>query len=84
MVAPTVRDSISRDILIMHLPKTAILTAVGILSAREGIRTSTELFRSMTSSAEPPCLRKYCIRYLVLAVAVLMLSAADALVNYMV
>ena len=71
------------DILIMHLPKTAILTAVGILSAREGIRTSTELFRSMTFSAEPPCLRKYCIRYLVLTAAVLLFSALEALVFYL-
>ncbi len=72
------------DILVMYMPKTAILSAVGILSAREGIRTSTGLFRSMVSSAEPPCLRKYCIRYLILAAAVLILSAVDALINYMV
>lgn len=72
------------DILMVYLPKTAVVSAVGILSAREGIRTSTGLFRSMVSSTDPPCLRKYCIRYLVLTAAVLLFSALEALVFYLV
>ena len=72
------------EILTLYLPKTAALSAVGIFSAREGISVSTGIFRSMASSAEPPSLRKYCIRYALLTAAAIIISAADAVIGYFV
>ncbi|MBQ9139068.1 MAG: hypothetical protein IJX61_00450 [Ruminococcus sp.] len=68
-------------VLMMYLPKTAALSAVGILSVREVIRTSTGLLKCLISSEEPPCLKSYCIRYAVLFAAVLLLSAVEALLS---
>lgn len=69
-------------VLLLCMPKIATVSAVGILSVRELIRTSTGIFKSIISASDPPCFRNYCMRFGVLAVAVLIISLADALINH--
>lgn len=68
-------------VLLLCLPKTAAISAVGILSVRELMRTSTGILKSVISAGEPPCFRRYCLRFGVLALAVLIISLSDALIN---
>ncbi len=69
-------------VLLMYMPKMAVISAVGLLSVRELMRTSTGLLKSMTRGEDVPNLRNYCIRYAVLFSAAVIISLADALVNH--
>lgn len=68
-------------VLLMYMPKMTVISAVGLLSVRELMRTSTGLLKSMTSAGDTPNLRSYCMRYAVLFSAAVIISLADALVN---
>lgn len=69
-------------ILLIYLPKTAFLSIVAILSVREILRNSTALILSMTGISEPPKFKSYCIRYVVLLIAVFVISIVNLLLNY--
>ncbi len=71
-------------ILLMYLPKTSCITAIGILSAREVIRNSTALLKSTISSEEPPSLKKYCIRFILLTAAALIISVIYGIANHFI
>lgn len=70
------------SVIILNLPKTAVVSLVGILAVRELMRNSCGLLRSTINGADSPDFRKYCMRYAVLAAVVLIISAADVLVNH--
>lgn len=68
-------------IFLLYLPTTAAVSVIGILSAREVIRNSTSLLKSTVSSAEPPQLKSYCLRFILLTVGALLLSAVYGFAN---
>ena len=69
-------------IILLYLPTTAVISLIGILSAREVIRNSTALLKSTVSSAEPPPLKSYCLRFILLTVGALLLSVLYGLANH--
>lgn len=71
-------------VLLLYLPKTAALSAIGILSAREVIRNSTALLKSTISLEEAPSLKKYCLRFIFLAAGVIIVSVIYGIANYFV
>ena len=71
-------------IILLYLPATAVISLIGILSTREVIRNSTALLKSTVSSAEPPPLKSYCLRFILLTVGALLLSALYGFVNYLI
>lgn len=71
-------------IILLYLPTTAVISLIGILSAREVICNSTALLKSTVSSAEPPSLKSYCLRFILLTVGALLLSALYGLVNHFI
>lgn len=69
-------------VLALYLPKTAAVSAIALLAAREVLRNSSSLLRSMLGTADPPSFKSFCTRYAVLFAAALIISAVDSLVNY--
>lgn len=69
-------------VLVLYLPRTAAVSAVALLAAREVIRNSSSLLRSMLGTTDPPSFKSFCVRFLVLFVAALIISAVDSLLNY--
>lgn len=70
-------------VLLLHLPKTLGLSAVIFLAVRETLRSSTAVLRGLTSGGqEGGTLKLYCVKFIVLLLISLLISAVDALLNY--
>lgn len=69
-------------VLLLYLPRTAAVSVVALLATREVFRNSSYLLRSMLGTADPPNLKSFCIRFLVLFAAALIISAFESLLNY--
>ncbi len=71
-------------VLLLYLPKTAALSAIGALSAREVIRNSTALLKSTISSDEAPSLKKYCLRFVFLTAGAIIVSVIYGIANHFI
>lgn len=70
-------------VLVLFVPKALAVSAVYLLAAREAFRSSMKILRGLTGGEmEGVSLRLSFIKYVVLIIISLIISAADTLLNY--